>query len=295
VCSGRTLSAVRAFEEKGGKLGFRVAGASNAARTAAALARKGMDAVKLGQRGWSLAVEKDVKELVSQLKEVDMSNQVLVFHCMDNGTFFSMDRLGGSTLPTKINGSYHIKGRLVVASGYALELMVEKMAEVMKEAKAGLTVVITPMPRYLDNCCEEHSGGRSEEKMEEDRERILKAVWNLKRETYQLLAKMHCKNVTVVSPMEVLDVKDSVEGVRKVMSDGVHLNSPAIDKVVDHVIQRAEEHFVMKKRGPTERAGTVEKKPRFSSSSADRGGRGGGKFGRGGGMRGRAHSAYNPY
>jgi hypothetical protein len=254
-----------------------------------------MDAVKLGQRGWSLAVEKDVKELVSQLKEVDMSNQVLVFHCMDNGTFFSMDRLGGSTLPTKINGSYHIKGRLVVASGYALELMVEKMAEVMKEAKAGLTVVITPMPRYLDNCCEEHSGGRSEEKMEEDRERILKAVWNLKRETYQLLAKMHCKNVTVVSPMEVLDVKDSVEGVRKVMSDGVHLNSPAIDKVVDHVIQRAEEHFVMKKRGPTERAGTVEKKPRFSSSSADRGGRGGGKFGRGGGMRGRAHSAYNPY
>jgi hypothetical protein len=106
---------------------------------------------------------------------------------------------------------------------------------------------------------------------------------------------MHCKNVTVVSPMEVLDVKDSVEGVRKVMSDGVHLNSPAIDKVVDHVIQRAEEHFVMKKRGPTERAGTVEKKPRFSSSSADRGGRGGGKFGRGGGMRGRAHSAYNPY
>ncbi len=46
VCSGRTLSAVRAFEEKGGKLGFRVAWASSAARTAAALARKGMDAVK---------------------------------------------------------------------------------------------------------------------------------------------------------------------------------------------------------------------------------------------------------
>jgi hypothetical protein len=106
--------------------------------------------------------------------------------------------------------------------------------------------------------------------MEEDRERILKAVWNLKRETYQLLAKMHCKNVTVISPMEVLNVKDSVDGVR------------------------------MKKRGPTERAGPVEKKVRVSSSSTDyvRGGRGGGKFGfgRGGGGRGgRAHSAYNPY
>jgi hypothetical protein len=300
VCPGRTLSAVRSFEEKGGKLGFKVAGASNAARTAAALARKGMDASKIGQRGWSLSADKDIKELLSELKDVDMTSQVLVFHCMDNGSFFSMDRMGGSTLPAKVSGKYHIKGKLVVASGYALELMVERMAEVIKEVKAGLTVVVTPMPRYLDSCCEEHGGGRSEEKMEEDRERILKAVWNLKRETYQLLAKMHCRNVTVISPMEVLNVKDSVGGVRKVMSDGIHLDRPAIDKVVDHIIQRAEEHFVMKKRGPTERAGQVEKKVRVSSSSADyfKGGRGGGKFGfgRGGGGRGgRAHSAYNPY
>ena len=299
VCSGRTLSAVRSFEEKGGKLGFRVAGASNAARTAAALARKGMEAVKMGQRGWSLAVDKDIKDLLSELKEVDMTNQVLVFHCMDNGTFFSMDRMGGSTLPAKVSGKYHIKGKLVVASGYALEMMVERMAEVAKEVKAGLTVVITPMPRYLDSCCAEHSGDKTEEKMEEDRERIVKAVWNLKRETYQILTRLHCKNFTVISPMEVLNVKESVGGVRKVMSDGIHMDRSAIDKVVDHVIQRAEEHFVMKKRGPTERAGPVEKKQRFSSSSADygKGGRGGGggKFGRGGGMRGRAHSAYNPY
>ncbi len=154
VCPGRTLSAVRSFEEKGGKLGFRVAGASNAARTAAALARKRMDASKMGQRGWSLSVDKDIKELLSELKNVDMTNQVL--HCMDNGSFFSMDRMGGSTLPAKVSGQYHIKGKLVVASGYALEMMVERMAEVIKEVKAGLTMVVTPMPRYLDNCCEEH-------------------------------------------------------------------------------------------------------------------------------------------
>jgi hypothetical protein len=136
--------------------------------------------------------------------------------------------------------------------------------------------------------------------MEEDRERILKAVWNLKREMYQLLAKMHCRNVTVISPMEVLNVKDSVSGVRKVMSDGIHLDRSAIDKVVDHIIQRSEEHFVMKKRGPTERPGPVEKKVRVSSSATDyvRGGRGGGKFGfgrGGGGKGGRAYSAFNPY
>ncbi len=67
--------------------------------------------------------------------------------------------------------------------------------------------------------------------------KLLKAVWNLKRVVFQLLTKQHCKNITVVSPMEVLGVKDSVEGVRSVMSDGVHLNKDALDRVVDHMIQ----------------------------------------------------------
>jgi hypothetical protein len=209
---------------------------------------------------------------------------------MDNGTFFSVEGHGGSTLPKKISGKYHIPGKLVVASGYALELMVEKMADIAKEAKPGMVVVITPMPRYLDACCVEHNKGRSEEKQEKDREKLVKACWNLKRETYQLLTKMHCKNFVVISLMEVL--KDSVAGVRKVMSDGIHLDRSALDLVADHVIQKAEEHFVMKKRGPTERAGTAEKKQRFSSSSFEfgRGGKGytgsSFDFGRGGGAGG---------
>ena len=79
-----------------------------------------------------------MRELVNALKEADMSKQVLVFHCMDNGSFFSMDRCGGSSLPKKKNNAYHITGKLVVASGYALELMVEQMAHIVKEGNAAL-------------------------------------------------------------------------------------------------------------------------------------------------------------
>jgi hypothetical protein len=298
VASGRTLSAVRSLEEDGGQMVYKVAGASNAARTVAALTRKGVAAEKFGQRGWSLSVEKDVRELVNALKETDMSKQVLVFHCMDNGSFFSMDRCGGSSLPKKKNNAYHITGKLVVASGYALELMVEQMAHIVKEGKVGTAVVITPMPRYLDPCCIEHGAGKTEEQLEEERGKLLKAVWNLKREVFQLLAKQHCKNITVVSPMEVLGVKDSVAGVRSVMSDGVHLNKDALDKVVDHVIQGVEELSVKKKRGPTERAGPADKKPRVASASSFEGGRGGrGAGGRGGRGKGgfRQFSSYSSY
>jgi hypothetical protein len=79
VASGRTLLAVRSLEENSGQMVFRVAGASNAARTVAALTRNGIAAEKFGQRGWSLSVEKDVRELVCALKEADMSSQVLIF------------------------------------------------------------------------------------------------------------------------------------------------------------------------------------------------------------------------
>ncbi len=42
---------MRAQEEVGGRLEYKVAGASNAARTAAALARRGERAEKVGQLG----------------------------------------------------------------------------------------------------------------------------------------------------------------------------------------------------------------------------------------------------
>ncbi len=51
VASGRTLSAVRSLEEDGGQMVYKVAGASNGARTVAALTRKGVAAEKFGQRG----------------------------------------------------------------------------------------------------------------------------------------------------------------------------------------------------------------------------------------------------
>jgi hypothetical protein len=49
VSGARTLSAVRAEEEGSGQLVFKVVVASNAARTAAALTRKGEEAEKVGK------------------------------------------------------------------------------------------------------------------------------------------------------------------------------------------------------------------------------------------------------
>ncbi len=52
----------------------------------------------------------------------------------------------------------------------------------------------------------------------------------------QLLAKSHIRNTLVVGPMEVLGIKDSVDDVRSVMPDGIHLSEPTIRKVVENIV-----------------------------------------------------------
>jgi hypothetical protein len=174
-------------------------------------------------------------------------------------------------------------------------MLTDEMARVIREVKPMLAVVITPMPRYLDPCCEEHGGDKTEEKRAEEQERLLKAVWGLKRETFQLLAKAHCKNTIVIGPMEVLNVKDSVDGVKSVMDDGVHLNAGAMGVMMDQVITKTEENLAARKKGPTEKAGQAVKKTRVASSGsfkgAGRGGRGG-QGGSGGAAAKRTYSAY---
>ncbi len=280
VSGARTLSAVRAQEDGEVELEFKVVGASNAARTAAALTRKGERAEKVGKRGWSLAIEEDVDSLIGELKEQGMQGKILVLHCMDNGSFFSLSRSGVSSLPTKKDRQYHIPGKLVVATGYTLENMVAQMLRIVQEVGPDLAFIITPMPRYLDACCEQHGGGKLAAEWEADRQRILKAVWGMKRESFALVAKAHVKNVVVLSPMEELGLRSDVEEVRAHMADGVHLDEMSLDNVVDSLLKLTEEHFVSKKRGPIERSGPDTKRPRMASDDgrsgrSGRGGRGG--------------------
>jgi len=76
------------------------------------------------------------------------------------------------------------------------------------------------------------------------------------------------------------------------MSDGVHLDGGPLDKVVDQVLQKVEEFFTAKKRGPSVRTGSEGKRLHYGSAGpsgdgcygggrSSRGGMGGGRGGRG--------------
>jgi hypothetical protein len=67
-----------------------------------------------------------VESLIGELK-------VLIFHCIDNGSLFSLSKSGVSSLPTKKDRQYHIPCKLVVATGYTLENMMEQMLRIAAE------------------------------------------------------------------------------------------------------------------------------------------------------------------
>jgi hypothetical protein len=170
--------------------------------------KRGEIAEKVGQLGWSLSIEKDVNGLIGQLSLASNEHTVLVFHCMDNGSFFSMNKTGGSSLPRKDKKDkrYHIEGKLVVANGYSLELMTDQIGKIVNKVKPGLAVIVTPMPRYLDPCCDVHKGDKTEDQLKQEREKLIKAIWSLKREIFQLVTKSHLKNTVVVGHLEVVVV-----------------------------------------------------------------------------------------
>jgi hypothetical protein len=138
----------------------------------------------------------------------------------------------GQEVSVKKERKFHIPGKLVVATGSTLKMMVEQMLKVADEVRPDLTIIITLMPRYLDPCCKEHGAGRTEEELEAERQRMLKAVWGMKRETFAMVVKAHIKNMIVVGPMEALRVRSDVDEVRGVMADGVHLDKKALDVLV---------------------------------------------------------------
>ena len=81
--------------------------------------------------------------------------------------------------------------------------------------------------------------------------------------------------------MEVFNLKDSIEGVRSAMDDGIHLNPGMLGLLMDHVIMKTEENLAGRKKGPTERAGPAVKKARVASDGGYRGVPKGGMGGKG--------------
>jgi len=245
-----------------------VAGASNANRTAHALAERNIPVTNLARPGWKLTAA-TVEELVDRLKEVG-SGDILVLHGLDANLFVSVDEDMSSRPPFKgRDGKFHSHGRLEVVSGYHLEKILDNIALLIDGCCGRRLILVMPVPRFWIACCAQARSASTEE-TDADRRRLLKELGRFKRAVINLISRKKMdEKVKVISPLDVIGVKDDLTSIEQIMLDTVHLLPPCYGMVADE-IRRVLESWRDNKRKAPAPTGNPGKKPRLQAPGGSR-------------------------
>jgi hypothetical protein len=111
-----------------GKLSALTVGASNAAKTATPLKRKGVKTTNLGKVGWWIS-EDSVDELLLHAAW----DEIVVLHCLNSSCFC-----------TGQDGLYQALGNVVVAKGLQLDNLLETLEQILKGSMDKLTFLVCP-------------------------------------------------------------------------------------------------------------------------------------------------------
>jgi hypothetical protein len=294
ICYNRTISAVKRQADNVGAMSMLTVGASNSARTAAALRKKGITVVEMGGRGWKVSDE-SVDALLEQLQIVASKDDILVLQCLDSRVFMEVDSTGGVQCPKRDkDGIVHVLGRIIVAKDLLLEILLDQLDPVFKSRKDSLIILVCPLTRFLTSCCDAHEGKGGGE---EDAKRLLRELGSLRREIKSRLIKRGYDNVRMVDPLDVNGAASSVPAARSLMKDQVHMHRVGYARLAEGIKELAHSWLLGKKRKSTgsdrpdakriRLDSTVDKRGKGGGSSRGKGGRegrgggGSGKFSRG--------------
>jgi hypothetical protein len=282
----RTISAVKRQADNVGKMSMLTVGASNSARTAAALKKKGISVVEMGGKGWKVS-EESVDALLEQLQIVASKDDILVLQCLDSRVFLEVDGTGGIQCPKRDkDGIVHVLGRIIVAKDLLLEILLDQLDPVFKSRKDSLIVLVCPLTRFLTSCCDTHEG---REGGEEDGKRLLRELGTLRREVKSRLIKRGYDNVRMVDPLDVNGAASSVSAARELMRDQVHMHKIGYARLAEEIKELAHSWMLGKKRKGTGSDRPDAKRIKLDMAAYRSANGGGGSRGKGGkGSRGGA-------
>jgi hypothetical protein len=280
VSFGRSLSAVKRVGEDVGKISAVTVGASNAARTAAALKRKGVETVPLGQAGWKIS-EDAVAYLENEMSLHVARSEFVVLHCLDSSVFYALEKSRAMTLPAVgQDGIYHVLGKVVVARGLQLEILLETLEPVLKLRSDMLTFLVCPTIRHIEACCTAHDSLSAEERRAEG-ERQLRELGSLRREVKTWLIKRGYSNTLMVDPLQAWAAAANIDRARENMRDAVHIQPAGYSRLAEKIKEMAKGWLLNRKRAGEVGIAPDSKRARVDQSQGRGDGRGSGG-GRGG-------------
>jgi hypothetical protein len=133
-----------------------VIGGSHAGRLADCLDDLGLEVIDLSVPGWTVTeknVEKAVADLEKELKVVSELDTVIIYQLFDNSVYFEVREDGLRSLPSKVDGKYHMVGELHMAERPVLKSLFSQALPLFRAGGENLKVIISLMMRYIAGSC----------------------------------------------------------------------------------------------------------------------------------------------
>jgi hypothetical protein len=186
------------------------------------------------------------------------------------------------------DGIVHVKGKVTVAKGMQLNLVLDQLEGFLAGRRDLLTILVSPSVRFVVSCCLPHDNLTEEEKGEEGK-RMLRELGSLRREVRNWLYRKELKNVVLVDPLEASGAAASWDKAKGLMADNVHMLPAGYGKLAMAIREAVQRWLVGQKRKATDVKAAAEKKSRLG------GGGGKGASGKGPGTGGRGPGGSKGY
>ncbi len=136
------------------------------------------------------------------------------------------------------DGIHHVLGKVVVARGLQLEILLETLEPVLKLRSDMLTFLVCPTIRHVEACCTAHDSLSAEERRAEG-ERQLRELGSLRREVKTWLIKRGYSNTLMVDPLQASAAAANIDRAREIMRDAVHMQPAGYSRLSDKIKELA--------------------------------------------------------
>jgi lysophospholipase L1-like esterase len=247
ISMSRTLSGIRKVVNNVGMLDVTCIGASNAGRTTEALRKKGVKTSMVGKTGWKLS-NSSMAAAELTIRQEGRQECPVILHCMDGSVFFAVGKNGAMNIPARgKDGIVHVRGKVAVAKGLQLSLVLEQLEEFLVGRRDLLTILVCPSVRFVVSCCLPHDNLTEEEKVEEGK-RMLRELGSLRREVRNWLYKKELKNVVLADQLEASGAASSWDKAKGLMVDNVHMQPVGYAKLAMAIREAVQRWLVGQKR-----------------------------------------------
>jgi hypothetical protein len=225
-------------------------GASNLHRAAVHFSSLGYEVLNLCSPGW-IATPGNVAQIVEKVRALGLGRDaVFVCDLFGNSAFRFEQFDGSSSMPIKLNGKYHLIGRVATCSDGNFAKIVDNVLPLLGVLPGQLKIVMPPQPRYLFSaCCSDpaHCCNLGEEKHSE---KLLRATIHLRAQLKNTLrtgsgtgtGTVGCSGTWVadtccaVSGSPDMAIPAKLSSLKSVSaSDGVHLTPEGYRNVAKNI------------------------------------------------------------